>query len=211
MIVLPNMGLVKWDSINDYFSHVQLAANMEALDSHNHTAGKGVQIPYGGLAEQSVSFSNLRSDVTEKFFSVSNPSSPPVVYGWIGASAAAGTRPLPSTPAEINTTGGSLESPRAMVPLDNGTKYTAQMLFATGTTAPAVEVEIAVRKLNGTSFNTGTPQRVFLMPKLSTVSVIEFRVAEFEVPAPGFHEIVVVTTAATAVNSRLGVGVSIVR
>lgn len=60
MIVLPNMGLVKWDSINDFFSHEQLAANFQALDEHNHIAGKGVPIPYGGLAEQSVGKENLR-------------------------------------------------------------------------------------------------------------------------------------------------------
>lgn len=63
MIVLPNMGLVKWDSINDSFSHEQLAANFQTIDEHNHTAGKGVQIPYGGLAEQSVGIENLRESV----------------------------------------------------------------------------------------------------------------------------------------------------
>ena len=63
MIVLPNMGLVKWDSINDYFSHEQLAANFQSLDEHNHTAGKGKQIPAGGLAENSVEPKNLSSSV----------------------------------------------------------------------------------------------------------------------------------------------------
>lgn len=60
MIVLPNMGLVKWDSINDFFSHEQLAGNFQAIDEHNHTPGKGKQIPYGGLGEQSVGKENLR-------------------------------------------------------------------------------------------------------------------------------------------------------
>lgn len=63
MIVLPNMGLVKWDSINDYFSHEQLAANFQSLDEHNHTAGKGKPIAYGGLAEQSVGPENLREGI----------------------------------------------------------------------------------------------------------------------------------------------------
>lgn len=64
MIVLPNMGLVKWDSLNDAFSHEQLAANFQALDAHDHTPGKGVPIPYGGLAEQSVGPENLRQELT---------------------------------------------------------------------------------------------------------------------------------------------------
>lgn len=63
MLVKPKMGLVVWDSINDYFSHVQLKSNFEAIDVHNHTEGKGVQIPAGGLAEQSVEFKNLASNV----------------------------------------------------------------------------------------------------------------------------------------------------
>lgn len=67
MIILPNMGLFKWDSINDFFSHEQLAANFQALDEHDHTTGKGEQIPYGGLAEQSVGLENLREIVLGSF------------------------------------------------------------------------------------------------------------------------------------------------
>lgn len=63
MIVTTNMGLFKWDQIGDYFSHEQLAANFAALDEHDHTAGKGKPIPYGGLAEQSVGPENLREGV----------------------------------------------------------------------------------------------------------------------------------------------------
>jgi hypothetical protein len=62
-ITLPNMGLVKWDSLNDKFSHTQLAANIQALDDHDHTTGKGKQIPEGGLAPLSVSASNLQDGV----------------------------------------------------------------------------------------------------------------------------------------------------
>lgn len=63
MIVLPNMGLVKWDTVNDNFSHEQLAANWTAVDEHDHTVGKGKSIPYGGLAEQSVGPENIREGV----------------------------------------------------------------------------------------------------------------------------------------------------
>lgn len=65
MIVKPNMGLVVWTSINDYFSHVQLAANFEALDEHNHTTGKGAKIGAGGIAEQAVEYNNLANGVVE--------------------------------------------------------------------------------------------------------------------------------------------------
>lgn len=56
------MGLVKWDAINDYFSHEQLAANFQVLDSHDHTPGKGEQIPYGGLALLAVGPENIQPE-----------------------------------------------------------------------------------------------------------------------------------------------------
>lgn len=63
MIVLPNMGLVKWDQISDSFSHQQLASNFDVIDAHDHTPGKGKRIPLGGLAPLSVSLSNLQDNV----------------------------------------------------------------------------------------------------------------------------------------------------
>jgi hypothetical protein len=54
MQTLPNLGLIKWDNINDYFSHTQLAANFQLLDDHDHTSTKGKQIPAGGLGAASV-------------------------------------------------------------------------------------------------------------------------------------------------------------
>lgn len=68
MIVTPNMGLIAWDQVNDTFSHQQLAANFIALDSHDHSPGKGKLIQSGGLAPLSVSAANLQDDVltTEK-------------------------------------------------------------------------------------------------------------------------------------------------
>jgi hypothetical protein len=65
MIVKPEMGLVVWTAVNDYFSHVQLAANFEALDAHNHTPGKGAKIGAGGIAEQAVEYSNLSAGAVE--------------------------------------------------------------------------------------------------------------------------------------------------
>lgn len=63
MIVLPNMGLVKWDQISDSFSHQQLASNFDAIDAHDHTPGKGKPIPAGGLAPLSVTSSNLQDNI----------------------------------------------------------------------------------------------------------------------------------------------------
>lgn len=60
---LANMGLIKWDSTADYFSHTQLAANFQAIDDHDHTGSpKGLQIPAGGLAANAVTSTNLAAN-----------------------------------------------------------------------------------------------------------------------------------------------------
>lgn len=58
----PNMGLAIWDQLSDYFNHSELQANFEALDDHDHTTGKGTQIPEGGLAPGSVTALNLKDN-----------------------------------------------------------------------------------------------------------------------------------------------------
>jgi hypothetical protein len=71
------MGLVRWENVNDNFSHEQLASNFSLLDEHDHTPGKGKQIPFGGLAAQSVGISNLRSGL---FTEITNALDIPITY-----------------------------------------------------------------------------------------------------------------------------------
>src|SRR3954467_6216607 len=59
--VTTNMGLTKWNDTSDPFSHAQLADNWQLVSDHNHTPGKGVPIPYGGLGAQSVGSTQLRN------------------------------------------------------------------------------------------------------------------------------------------------------
>lgn len=49
-----NLSLTIWDEGDDPYDHTELAANWDALDAHDHTSGKGVQIPGAGLANGSV-------------------------------------------------------------------------------------------------------------------------------------------------------------
>lgn len=54
MFITLNMGLRAWDAGGDPYDHSQLANNFTAIDQHNHTTGRGVQIPSGGLADGAV-------------------------------------------------------------------------------------------------------------------------------------------------------------
>jgi hypothetical protein len=51
---LPNMGLKQWNLAPDTFSYTELAQNFQLLDDHDHTTGKGLQIPTGGIANLAV-------------------------------------------------------------------------------------------------------------------------------------------------------------
>lgn len=62
-IITPNMSLVRWDSLSDNYSHTELASNFQAIDDHDHTAGKGKLIPAGGLASLAVTSANLQDGI----------------------------------------------------------------------------------------------------------------------------------------------------
>lgn len=53
-ITTLNMGLKRWDQPNDIFSYVELSDNFAAIDTHDHTSGKGVQVPTDGLVNLAV-------------------------------------------------------------------------------------------------------------------------------------------------------------
>lgn len=58
-ITTPSMGLKRWDQPNDIFSYTELSDNFNTLDLHDHTGGKGVQIPTEGLANLAVTETKL--------------------------------------------------------------------------------------------------------------------------------------------------------
>lgn len=55
-----NLLLKVWNGLSDVFNHTELSQNWTKIDEHDHTgAGKGLQIPAGGLAAASVLNANL--------------------------------------------------------------------------------------------------------------------------------------------------------
>lgn len=48
------MGLTSWDLITDYFDHTEMDTNWKAIDQHDHSAGKGLQINTGGIANNAI-------------------------------------------------------------------------------------------------------------------------------------------------------------
>lgn len=57
-----NMALTLWDDLDDPYDHTELAANWNKVDVHDHTSGKGKQIPTAGLVDASVTNVKLAPD-----------------------------------------------------------------------------------------------------------------------------------------------------
>lgn len=56
---LPNMGLRAWNLPGDNFNYTELAANWTKVDNHDHTSGKGVQIPSAGIADSAITVAKV--------------------------------------------------------------------------------------------------------------------------------------------------------
>lgn len=59
----PNMSLLIWNQGTDQYDHAQLANNWAKVDEHDHTSGKGIQIPTGGIADGAITSPKIASGV----------------------------------------------------------------------------------------------------------------------------------------------------
>lgn len=62
MFTTPNMGLTAWDLGSDPYDHSQLATNFSAIDQHDHTVGKGLQIPTAGIANLAITSGKIAAN-----------------------------------------------------------------------------------------------------------------------------------------------------
>lgn len=63
MATTLNMGLITWENLSDPYDHTQLAGNFNAVDIHDHTDGKGVQIPTDGIEDQAITTDKIADGV----------------------------------------------------------------------------------------------------------------------------------------------------
>lgn len=54
-----NMRLTRWTAGTDTFDYSELAQNFKLIEDHDHTSGKGVQIPTGGIQDESITSAKI--------------------------------------------------------------------------------------------------------------------------------------------------------
>lgn len=73
-ITSSNMGLRIWNLTTDPYDHAQLADNWAKVDEHDHSAGKGKQIPTGGIADGAITAAKIASGVIPSTFTLDDGS-----------------------------------------------------------------------------------------------------------------------------------------
>lgn len=145
------MGLRVWNLLTDLYDHSQLADNWAKVDYHDHSPGKGVQIPTEGIADAAITGDKLAAslDPTAAYTSYRTQEN---VSGQITALAASaiyllGTSHLNTVPS-TNTAG--LPAPFYVDPADlAATGRVVQyrlstLLMSTTATAPAANFTVGL-------------------------------------------------------------------
>jgi hypothetical protein len=57
------MGLSIWNLLTDPYDHAQLADNFSKIDLHDHTPGRGIQIPTEGITDGAVTAAKLAANL----------------------------------------------------------------------------------------------------------------------------------------------------
>lgn len=63
------MSLRVWTQLDDDYDHEQMADNWAKLDAHDHTNGRGVQIPTEGIAKEAITPELLAEEVVLRLLS----------------------------------------------------------------------------------------------------------------------------------------------
>lgn len=105
----PSMGLKIWNLLGDPYDHSQLADNWAKVDQHDHSEGKGVQIPTAGIADGAISSAKLGYGVAPIRGVVTSAGAVSLGTGFTVVTTGTGlytitiTVPLPSIPIVIPT------------------------------------------------------------------------------------------------------------
>lgn len=213
------MSLRVWNLLTDLYDHAQLADNWFKVDYHDHSPGKGVQIPTEGIADAAITSVKLSASTDP---SGAYLSAKPIVR--MGAQApttqAAGTFPLK---ADFSTGVSAVPVPSltSAVYLDpthwaasgRTARYLLRGHVLTNATAPTATYAFALYPVGtwgGASSAAPTIATLgTLVPGSTTPNIVAPAASgptgpvsiEFDAPTAGWYTIVVIQTGAAVGNS----------
>jgi hypothetical protein len=204
------MGLRIWNLLGDLFDHDQLADNWAKVDLHDHSPGRGVQIPTEGLADGSVTGPKLATAL--------DPSGSYLTYKFVraggnvvAASQAAGVYAATSSIPSSTLLSASPTSVFYIDPNDDAVAgrsavFRLRHFVLTNATAPAVNFTAGLYSITG--ITTGTPvvgaavgtSTVITAPAANAAISPTFS-TDFVLSAAGFYGLAVATSGTTAAAS----------
>lgn len=215
------MGLKIWNLLTDLYDHAQLADNWAKVDYHDHSPGKGVQIPTEGLADNAVTAAKLGGNVDP---SGAYTSLKPIIHmaNSFGGGAGAGTYPLHKNfSAAATTPWGAIIAPLYLDPTDwtasgRTVNYVIRGNMITNAVAPGAGVSYnfglyPITAWGGASGAAPTVTALGSVVTDSTTPTISNPAAggptaqviiEFAAPVAGWYALCVVQTGSAAANAH---------
>lgn len=207
----PKMSLRRWDQLSDLFSHDQLSDNWAKLDFHDHTPGRGVQVPTEGIFDGAITTAKLATGL--------DPSSAYTSFKVLrnsladfGASAAAGTyamsenRPSTITVGSTGAQGIYYFDPGDYTVTSRSTVLRLRVTMSQGNVAPGITFTVGMYPVSGTNSGSavlgaviGGSTVAMLATATNTLSVGSS--TEFAAPAAGYYITAFVSSGVSAASS----------
>lgn len=210
------MGLRVWNLITDLYDHSQLADNWAKVDYHDHSPGKGVQVPTEGIADSAITSVKLAAAL--------DPSGAYLTYRnylrGVGSAAFTTGSTYMFSHANVGTLAG-VDSARSVVRIEPGdhavSGRTAKMRLATtlltNAVAPANTLTIALYPVLTFGGASGAAPTVATLGAAVTGSTGTFvtpaasasiyqATDDFDVPGAGWYVIGLTVNVAPAANAQ---------
>lgn len=229
-----NMSLKTWDSVNDLFSHSDLKGNFDKLDTHDHTSGKGVQIPAAGIAnlaigtahiqDGAVTNAKLATSLTSDYeYAFSSYRMIRGVSSYFTPSTSGGTYLLSenamiSNPAALAANPGMMTfyfDPADYAATPRTTRLRVRVACLTNATAPTVTTTVGLYPITATA-GASTAYVQVTMGTVVSGSTVTFAnpgalsrnqggSGDFVAPAAGYYALGIVVSGPPAPNSTVAI------
>jgi hypothetical protein len=213
------MSLRIWNLLTDLYDHTQLADNWAKVDYHDHSPGKGVQVPTEGIADGAVTSPKLATALDPSGAYTTFRAARDVL-GSIAAATGAGTFGMSETnPAQVTATthlpGIFYFDPTDYVASGRTTKLRIRTtLTVINVTNTGVNFTVALQPVTAIAAGTLTvgaavtgSSLVFTAPLGNTLNVAS--TADFDTPVAGYYVMTIANSGApgSGVQARSLLGV----